>query len=172
MLLHLQGGYIRMDATFDPNAMAATFAWAAQAVGVIGVTEVVKETTKDAFKAFKSKVSEIWGKSGSSAAEKVEADPSSVDAVAKLEAAMMNVPAEDEKEVVLVYKALLDALMDDESAKKAGAQVASIKLDIESGKNVRIGTLKSARTIDIKSRSEGDFDLGNVEMDPGERPGN
>ncbi len=141
-------------------------------VGEIVGTEVVKEMTKDAYRAFKASLTLICGRKVERAAESVEADPSSAAARAGLASAISDIPDDDAADVEEKLNVLLAALKEDKVAFRVAETVASIKLDIDSGGHIKLSTIKGARTIDVKSKSAGDFDFGHVEMDGGKSPGN
>ena len=141
-------------------------------VGEIAGTEVVKEITKDAYKALKTTLAQVCGRKVERAAERVEADPSSEAAREDLVSAISDIPVEDVGDVENKLSVFLAALKEDNAALRAAETSARIKLDIDSGGHVRLDTIKGAKIIDVKSKSAGDFEFRNIEMDEGKSSGN
>lgn len=155
---------VGMDSTLLVPAMTAGASMLGPKVGEIVGAEVIKEMTKDAYKALKASLTLICGRKVERAAESVEADSSSDAARAGLALAISDIPDDGAADVEEKLNVLLAALKEDKVALRVAETVASIKLDIDSGGHVRLSTIKGARTIDVKSKSVGDFDFGQVEM--------
>ena len=134
-------------------------------------TELVKETTKDAYRRFKEVVGSVLGRSATRAIARLESDPSSAEAKIEVEAVFSAAPSEDIPDLQDAVKVLLAALADESAAREAAA-AANIRLDIESGARVSIRDVTGARSLDVKSRSAGDFDLSQIQMDMGRASGN
>lgn len=84
---------------------------------------------------------------------------------------LLGPPREDEPDLQNALQMLLQLLADDPAAKQAAA-AAHIKLDIESGGHVAIEGVEGARNIDVKSKSTGNFDFRQIQMDTGRDRGN
>lgn len=145
---------------------------AAEALGKIVGTEVVKEVTKDAYRSLKTALESALGNKARRAISKVEEDPNSSDARADLKAALESIDAEDEFDIDAKAKTLLQAIRDDAGAARAVDVVASIKLDIDSGGNVFIANVKGVESFDVKSKSVGDFSFSDVDMHKDSQKGN
>ena len=140
-------------------------------VGQIAGTEVLKEATKDAYRRFKDVLAEVFGSRGARMIERLENDPTSLEAKTELEAILIAPAREDEPDLQNALQMLLALLADDPAAKRAAA-AAHIKLDIESGGHVAIEGVEGARNIDVKSKSTGNFDFRQIQMDTGRDRGN
>ncbi len=146
---------------------------AAAVVGTIAATEVVKEVTKDAYRSLKGTLGDLLGAKARRATAKLEAEPSSLEARDDLIRAVTGIDDEDARVIEPKLAQLLDALRNDSAAIRAGEEVASIKLNIDSKGHVNIERVTGARAIDVTSKSEGDFNFRGVEMDGGSKsPGN
>lgn len=161
-----------MDVSLLLPTMIAGASTLAPTVGKIIGTEVIKEATKDAYKSLKGTLIAVCGRKLQRAAERLEGDSSSREAQNELASAIADIPAEDADEISEKLAALLAALKDDKAALKAAHMIASIKLDIDSGGNVKIDMIKGVQTMDVKSKSAGDFSLTNIDMNDGKPPGN
>lgn len=164
-----------MDLTLLVSAVtagAAVFSPAATAIGGLIGTEVVKEATKDAYKSMKGTLIDVFGRPARRAVERVEADPANEALRQELSLVVADIPEEDVLDVNQKLQMLVAALKADDVALRVAEAVASIKLDLDVAGNVRLVNLKGARTIDIKTRAGGDFDLRDVEMDKGTNQGN
>jgi hypothetical protein len=145
--------------------------------GAIGVlapivgTELVKEATKDGYRQFKEVVGSVLGRSATRAIARLESDPSSAEAKTEVEAVFAGAPSEDVPDLQDAINVLLAVLADDPAAREA-ATGANIRLDIESGARVSIREVMGARNLDVKSRSAGDFDFSQIQMDTGRDSGN
>ena len=149
---------------YGPNAV--------KKLGEIVGTEVVKEATKEAYKTLKGTLASVRGRSAKRAAEKVEEDPTSEAARDELALTLADLPKEDIPEVEEKLDLLLKAFKNDDVALRVAETVASVKLDIDSGGHVRLINIKGARTLDVKSKSVGDFDLHDIDMDGDRSRGN
>lgn len=153
-----------MDPTLLVNALVAG--------ATIAGAELVKETTKDAYKSLKSAVASVFGKRAERALEAVEATPADERARSDLKETL---PAVDPRDVVELQEKttlLLTALKDDPAAAQAVDSIARIRLDIDAGGNVILEDIRGARQIDVRSKSEGDFAMRSVDMDTGKHQGN
>ena len=140
-------------------------------VAAISGTEVVKEITKDGYKRFKDVLTSIFGRRATWAIEQIESNPDSQHARQELESVLSAPAGVDEPELDDTLKALLLLLRDDPAARRA-ADSAHIDLDVVAGGDVNVERLDGAKSIDVKSRSAGDFNLRDVRMDTGRDPGN
>lgn len=152
-----------MDVSLLYPAMIAGAAAVSDKVGEIVGTEIVKEVTKDAYRALKSVLIGVCGKAAGRAADKVEADPTSKMAKAELASAITDIPQEDREEVLAALSALLLELRGDRAAQMAAETRGQIKLDIDSGGHVRLARISGA-TLDVRSLSKGDFSLEDVDV--------
>ncbi|WP_034995633.1 hypothetical protein [Beijerinckia mobilis] len=161
-----------MDFSLLLSTMIAGASTFSPTLGEIIGTEVIKELTKDAYKSLKGALITVCGRKVERAANRLEVDASSQDAQAELASAIADIPPEDAGEISQKLTTLLTALKDDQAAIKAAESIASIKVDIDSGGHVKIDTIKGAQTIDVKSKSAGDFSLTNIDMRNGKPSGN
>ena len=129
-------------------------------------TELVKETTKDGYRRFKEVVGSVLGRGATRAIARLESDPSSAEAKTEVEAVFAAAPSEDVPDLQDAVNVLLVVLADDPAAREAAAG-SNIRLDIEFGARVSIREVTGARNLDVKSRSVGDFDLSQIQMDTG-----
>lgn len=154
------------------TAGAAVYGPAATALGGLIGTEVVKEATKDAYKVMKGTLVDVFGRPAKRAVERIEEDPSNEDRREELSLIVADVPEEDVSDLDQKLNVLVAALAADDVALRVAEVVASIKLDLDIEGNVRLANLNGARTIDVKAKAGGDFDLRDVEMDKGKNQGN
>lgn len=140
------------------------FVTALVAGATIAGVEVVKETTKDAYRGLKHVVGKVFGTPAQRAIEKVEASPDDASAKQALVALIQTVPAEDVAEIQPMVTALLRALDADSEAKRAIQSVARIKLDVDAGGHITLEYLEGARDIDVKAKAGGDFVMRGVKM--------
>jgi hypothetical protein len=141
-------------------------------VAEIAGTEVIKEMTKDAYKALKETLIAICGRRATRALENVEVEPASAVAQAELSNVISDIPETDQAEVAEKLRALVDALREDPGARRIAAAVTTIKIEVDSGGHVRFDTITGAETIEISSKSVGNFDFTNVHMGKGNPEGN
>ena len=144
--------------------------WAIGALAPIVGTELVKETTKDGYRRFKEVVGDVLGRGATRAIARLESDPSSAEAKTEVGAVFSAAPSEDIPDLQDAVKVLFAVLADDPVVRDAAAS-ANIKLDIESGGRVSIRDVTGAKNLDVKSRSAGDFDLSQIQMDTGRELG-
>jgi hypothetical protein len=150
------------------------FSLVSGAIGVLAPivgTEFVKEATKDGYRRFKEVVGSVLGRSATRTIARLESDPSSAEAKTEVEAVFAAAPSEDVPDLQDAVNVLLTVLADDPAVREAAAG-ANIRLDIESGARVSIREVTGARNLDVKSRSAGDFDLSQIQMDTGRDSGN
>jgi len=139
-------------------------------VGTIAATEVVKEVTKDAYRALRDTLGDLLGAKARRATVKLEADPLSQEAQDDLTRVVTGIDEEDAREIQAKLTQFLAALKDDGAAIRTGETVASIKLNVDSKGNVNIERLTGARTIDVAAKSEGDFNFSDINMGTGSKP--
>lgn len=161
-----------MDFSLLAPTIIAGASTLAPKIGEIIGTEVIKEATKDAYKSLKGALIAVCGRKVQRAAERLEEDASSQEAQNEIASAIADIPPEDADEISQKLTTLLTALKEDKAALKAAEIIASIKLDIDSGGHVKIDMIKGAQTIDVKSKSAGDFSFTNVDMENGKPSGN
>ncbi len=140
-------------------------------VATISGTEVVKEVTKDGYKRFKDLLGSVFGRRATRAIEQIECSPTSEDARRELEAVISAPSGTDEPELEDALATLLMFLRDEPAARQAAAS-ARISLDVDSGGQVTVERLDGAKSVEVKSRSAGDFAFRDVRMDTGRDPGN
>lgn len=141
----------------------------AAVVGTIAATEVVKEVTKDAYRSLKDALADILGAKARRATAKLEAEPASIEAQDDLTKAVSGIDEEDARAIEPKLAQLLEALRVDGAALKAGETAASIRLNIDSKGHVNIERVTGARSIEVQSRSDGDFNFKDVGMDAGSK---
>lgn len=126
--------------------------------------EVVKETTKDAYRGLKSAMTAVFGRRAERAIEKIEAAPGDASARSEVVALIPSMPAEDVPEIERNLIALLSAFKADPGVKPIVESVAHIKLDVDAGGHITLEYLEGAREIDVKAKAGGDFVLRGVKM--------
>ncbi len=131
----------------------------------------VKEMTKDAYQALKTKVCELFGRRAASATGKLEAAATREEGKAELAQAIPDLRPDEASEIEPILQTFLAAIRQDGAAQVKIAHT-KIALDLDVGGNVLIDDVQDAREIGIRSRSEGDFTFRNVKMDAGSRSGN
>ena len=151
----------------DPSSLTAALV----AGGTIVADATVKEITKDAYQTLKGKVRELFGKRAADAARKLEAAATRDEGKAELARAIPDLRPDEADEIEPILRTFLEA-MGREPAAREGLAHARIALDLDVGGNVLIDDIRDAREIGIRSRSDGDFTMRNVGMDPGGRSGN
>ena len=153
--------------SLDPSSLTAALV----AGGTIVADATVKEITKDAYQALKSKVRELFGKRAADAAGKLEAAATRDEGKTELARAIPDLRPDEADEIEPILRTFVEAIERDTAAQE-GLAHARIVLDLDVGGNVSIDDVRGAREIGIRSRSDGDFTLRNVGMDPGGRSGN
>lgn len=165
---------MNMDVTTLVSAMSVGASFisphTATVVGTIAATEVVKEVTKDAYRALRDTLGDLLGAKARRATVKLEADPLSQEAQDDLTRVVTGIDEEDAREIQAKLTQFLAALKDDGAAIRTGETVASIKLNVDSKGNVNIERLTGARTIDVAAKSEGDFNFSDINMGTGSKP--
>ena len=151
-----------MDAAFVANILGL--------VAPVVSTELLKETTKDGYRQFKEAVGIVLGLHATRAIAKLERNPSSTEAKTEIETVFANASSEDCSSLQDAISALLAVLADDPAARKAAAG-ANIKLDIDSDANVYIRDVRGARNFDVKSKSVGNFEFSQIQMNQEPNPG-
>ena len=151
---------------------AALLITALHAGATIVGTEVVKEVTKDAYKALKGAVVDLFGRRATTAIERLENTPADETSVGNLQAVVGTASPDDMRELASKIQALLTALQSDDEARKMAASVAKIKLDVDAGGNVILDTIHGAWELDVKAKAGDDFVMKNVAMDSRTTRGN
>jgi hypothetical protein len=134
----------------------------------IAGVELVKETTKDAYRGLKQVVSKVFGTRAERAIEKVEAAPGDSVARQDLVKLLPSLSSEERSEIQPAITAFLQALEFDDAAKPVMA-AARIRLDIKAGGNITLQYLEGATDIDVKANAGQDFTLSGVRMQEPER---
>jgi hypothetical protein len=150
---------------------AALLVWGLQAGAAIVGTEVVKEVTKDCYRALKGTIAEVFGKRAARTIDDLEASPANTEAAGELKAIVGSISAEDGNEIGPKLQALLEALRADDAAKEIIESVAKIKLEVDAKGHIVLDTIQGAREIDIKANAGKDFVMKNVTMDSGPKTG-
>lgn len=130
---------------------------------LVGST-LVKEATKTAFNAAKTKLTELLGRRASAPLTAIEKDPSDTAAKKELGENIATLKADELKEIAPLATALLQALNDDAEAKKALQSRSAIRLDVVAGGNVVIQRVEGASIIDVKADAKSDFIFTDVKM--------
>jgi hypothetical protein len=78
---------------------AALLVWGLQAGAAIVGTEVVKEVTKDCYKALKVSIADIFGRRAARTIQELEASPDNAAAANELQAIVGSISAEDGNEL-------------------------------------------------------------------------
>jgi len=134
---------------------------------VVSASAVVEETTKEAYRALKDVVANVFGRKAQRAVDRLDADPSSPEARAEIASCVTDVPEEDADELRSKLDAFRAALERDVPA-RAAVERAQIDLDLDVKGNVLLEDIQNAGSIGVKTRSDGDFTLRRVGM---ARPG-
>jgi hypothetical protein len=151
---------------------AALLVWGLQAGAAIVGTEVVKEVTKDCYKALKVSIADIFGRRAARTIQELEASPDNAAAANELQAIVGSISAEDGNELDPKLKAFLEALKADNAAKQVIESVAKIKLNVNAKGDIVLDNIQGARHIDVNANSGKDFVMKNVSMDSGSKRGN
>ena len=151
---------------------AALLVWGLQAGAAIVGTEVVKEVTKDCYKALKVSIADIFGRRAARTIQELEASPDNAAAANELQAIVGSISAEDGNELDPKLKAFLEALKADNAAKQIIESVAKIKLNVNAKGDIVLDNIQGARDIDVNANSGKDFVMKNVSMDSGSKRGN
>ena len=138
--------------------------------GIVG-TEVVKEATKDAYRGFKQKLTDVLGRTGANAIARLEGDPTSSEARQALENALMAPSGDDHTELQTAIRSLIAAASADPAAMQA-FDTAHITLDFEAGGDINITDVAGARKFEVKAKAGRDINFRDVEMDTGRDEGN
>jgi hypothetical protein len=159
----LIGSYIARTLPFeDSNMDAGTLVAALYAGAVISSSEVVKEATKDAYKALKGAVAKLFGERAERAIDAVEKSPNDA-AAEKLKAAIPELEPQDVAALASQTAALLEAFRSDSNAGTI-VTAARIKLDVDAQGHVTIERLRGAGDIDVKAKAGGNFTMSDVDM--------
>jgi hypothetical protein len=134
----------------------------------IAGAELVKETTKDAYRGLKHVVTKVFGTRAERAIEKVEAAPADAAARRDLAKLLPSPSPEERSEIQPAMTALLQAL-DLDSAARPVMAAARITLDVKAGGNITLQYLEGATNIDVKADAGQDFTLSGVRMREPER---
>jgi hypothetical protein len=138
----------------------------------IAGAELVKETTKDTYRALKNAVASSLGKRTELAIEKVEASLDDEAAKLALKEALPALAPQEADDLGRHVTALLQALKADPVAVQVIDTVARIRLDVDAGGQVILEDIRGARQIDVRAKAAGDFTMRAVEMDPEKQRGN
>jgi hypothetical protein len=146
----------------------------AKSVGETVGVEVIKEVTKDGYRAFKDGISKVFGSRGTKAIARLEEQPESAEAMRSVTEMLgdRGEPSDaDERQLESVFRDLR-RLVDGDPVARRAAEAARIRLDVESGGHVSIEGVRGATSIDVRSRSAGNFGFRNVDMKGGQDGGN
>jgi len=133
---------------------------AAQIVGV----EVVKEATKDAYRKLKNKVGGLFGSRAVKAVEKLENPDTQEEGRKELQRYVGDELSPDEAtEIQPLIDALLRAIREDVPARQI--VYASVRLNVEAGRNVFIRNIQGARKIDAKVKATQDVTIEDLQLD-------
>ena len=146
----------------------------AKSVGETVGVEVIKEVTKDGYRTFKDGIGKVFGSRGTKAIVRLEEQPESAEAKQVLTAMIgdLREPSDaDERQLEFLFRDLRRLVNDDLVARRA-VEAARIRLDVESSGHVTIEGVRGATSIDVKSRSSGNFDFRDVDMKGGQDGGN
>jgi hypothetical protein len=151
---------------------ATLLVWGLQAGAAIVGTEVVKEVTKDCYKALKGSIADLFGRRAARSIEELEAAPDNATAASELKGIVGSISAEDGNELEPKLQALLEALKADDPAREVAESVAKIKLVVNAKGDIVLDNIQGARDFDVNANSGGDFVMKNVTMDSGSKRGN
>jgi uncharacterized protein involved in outer membrane biogenesis len=150
----------------DPVSITAFLLTGANIVG----TEVVKEATKDAYRALKGKIGELFGQRASKALTKAE-DPATCDEGREELEHYVGPELEADEAIQLqpFIEALLRAIKEDASATRIAQ--TRVGLDIEAGGNALIRDIQDAVDVAVKVRAKKDVTIEGIRMSTGIAPG-
>lgn len=153
----------------DPTTIVP---WLQSGAAIIGTT-LVSEATKDAYKAFKGKVGELFGASASSAIDNLERDPRDPSASALLATAVSALSDAHKVALSPLLEALAEAFKADASARDTVLTKGHVKLDFDAKGNITIARVSGASLMTVKARSsDGDVSFTDVAIDRGSSSGN
>jgi hypothetical protein len=127
-------------------------------------TELVKETTKDAYRNVKGLIGKLLGTQAEQALVAIEAAPQDQSAHRSLTVLLEALPAEKRGELQPIADALSKALVEDQAAKDALEASGRFKLEVEAGRDVTLEYIEGVRDMDIKAKAGQDFTLRGVRM--------
>lgn len=150
----------------EPITLTALLIAGAASVG----SELVKESTKDAYRALKDKVGDVFGPRASKAVAKAEEINTAEEGGKELERYVGDVLEPDEAEQLQpLIDEFAQALKGDPAASRVAH--ARVGLDIKAGGNVRVRDIDGAREIAARIDAVQDVDVGGFRMDTGRPPG-
>jgi hypothetical protein len=150
----------------EPITITTLLVAGATAAGI----EAVKEATKDAYRAVKDKVGELFGPRASRAVAKLESDSSREEGAAELAKLVEGTLEPDEAtQLQPLAEALIRALNEDAAAKQIVH--SRVGLDIEAGGNALIRDIQGAREVVAKVKAAQDVTVEGLRMDTGRTPG-
>lgn len=150
----------------DPVSITALLLAGANIVG----TEVVKETTKDAYRALKSKIGEVFGQRASKALTKAEDAATCDEGRDELEHYVgPKLEADEAIQLQPFIEAFLRAIKEDALA----SQIVQTRvgLDVEAGGNALIRDIENAVDVAVKVRAKKDVTIEGIRMSTGIAPG-
>jgi hypothetical protein len=153
-----------MDETQLLNALTAGAA--------IAGAELVKESTKSAYRGLKTVVATLFGRRAERAIDKIESSPGDDAARLELKETLPVIEPQDAEHLGEKVAALLRAMQADPAAVQVIDTVARIRLDVDAGGHVTLEDIRGARQIDVRAKAAGDFTMRAVDMDPGKQRGN
>jgi hypothetical protein len=150
----------------EPFTITSLLVAGAAALG----TEAVKEATKDAYRAVKDKIAELFGPRVSRAVIKLESDDTREEGAAELRRVVGDVLEPDEATQIQPFaEALIRALNEDAAAKQVVH--SRVGLDIEAGGNAFIRDIQGASEVVAKVKAANDVTIEGFRMDTGRNPG-
>lgn len=150
----------------DPATLTTLLLAGAAAAG----TELVKEGTKDAYRALMEKVGELFGARATKALVKI-ADPATLEEGKKdLERYVgEHLEPDEASQIYPLAEALVQALKNDPAATKTVH--ARVGLDVDAGGNAIIRNIEGAKEIVAKVKAAQDVTIEGLRMDTGRDPG-
>jgi hypothetical protein len=146
----------------DPFTITALLVSAATAAG----SEAAKEATKDAYRALKDKVVELFGPRSSRALAKLENDGTREEGSIELDKILGNTLEPDEAtQIQPLVEEMLRAFKEDPSARQFVH--ARVGLDIDAGGNALIRNIQGAREIIAKVKAAKDVTIDGLKIDTG-----
>jgi hypothetical protein len=150
----------------EPFTITSLLVAGAAALG----TEAVKEATKDAYRAVRDKVGELFGPRALRAVVKLESNDTREEGATELRKVVGDALEPDEAtQIQPLVEALIRALNQDAMAKQVVH--SRVGLDIEAGGNALIRDIQGAREIVTKVKAANDVTIEGFRLDTGRDPG-
>lgn len=152
----------------DPSILIS---WLQSGAATVAST-VVSETTKDAYRALKTRLKASLGTSVIDTLGKLEANPSDVGSTAQLTTDVKRLTASDKDDIQNLIIALAQAFASDAKARDVVNASGAVKLALDALGNVAISRISDAKSLEVNARADGDISITDISMARDPSPGN